>query len=388
LGPARKKPRFDAVFYAPWASNLVVPGTAAEAAAGGAETQLFLIAKGLARRDLRIAMIVTGAGDDLPASVAGVTILPQRPRGRLRGHTARVALAAEAFRTVVRARGAVVIQRNAGPTTAVAALAARATGAAFVYSSANVVDFDLARIERASNVRLFEWGVRLAAEVVVQTDEQAVLCRSRFGREPLVIRSIAERAAPSDAAPEAFLWIGRMAPYKRLDVYLDLAAAVPEARFRVIAVPGSDPPPEVVARLARARDELPNLEVLHPRPRGELGPVFNRAVAVVNTSEFEGMPNVFLEGWSRGVPALAFSHDPDGVVAKHGLGGFAAGSSERLVELAREQWTSRQDRRDVAARCIDYIRLHHDVEAVTERWLSHVLPATVSRQSSHTASTS
>jgi hypothetical protein len=159
-----------------------------------------------------------------------------------------------------------------------------------------------------------------------------------------------------------------MAPYKRLDVFLDLAAAVPEARFQAIALQGSDDQPEIAARLARAREELPNLEVLEPRPRAELGPLIERAVAVVNTSEYEGMPNVFLEGWARGVPALAFSHDPDGVVARHGLGGFAGGSRERLVALAREQWAGRGNQREVAGRCIGYVHRYHDAEAVCAAW--------------------
>jgi glycosyltransferase involved in cell wall biosynthesis len=257
----------------------------------------------------------------------------------------------------------------------VAALAARLTRAGFVYSSANVVDFDLGRLEPAHNVWLFERGVRAAAEVVVQTDEQARLCQSRFGRDPVVIRSIAERAEPRRAAPEAFLWVGRMVPYKRLDLYLELAAAVPEARFQVIAVPGGADQPEIAARLASAREELPNLEVLGPRPRAELGPLIDRAVAVVNTSQYEGMPNLFLEAWARGVPALAFSHDPDGVVARHELGSFARGSQESLASLAREQWEARGDQRELAARCIGYVQRHHDVEAVCAAWRSTIVAA-------------
>jgi glycosyltransferase involved in cell wall biosynthesis len=249
---------------------------------------------------------------------------------------------------------------------AVAALAARLRGSRFVYSSANVVDFDLGRLDRRVNVRLFEWGVRAAAEVVVQTDEQAVLCRRRFGRDPVVIRSIAEPAPQRDGVPEAFLWIGRLAPQKGLDVYLELARAVPEGRFQVVAVPGADERSR--AMLERARAQLANLEVLLPRPRSELAPLIERAVSIVSTSEYEGMPNVFLEGWSRGVPALAFSHDPDGVIARHGLGAFAAGSHERLAELAREQWATREDQDDIAQRCVAYVREHHDPDTVGAAW--------------------
>jgi glycosyltransferase involved in cell wall biosynthesis len=271
---------------------------------------------------------------------------------------------------IVRSRARVVVKRNASRSVAVAAFVARVSGARFVYSSANVVDFDLGRVERAYNVWLFEWGLRAAAEVVVQTDEQADLCRARFGRDPVVIRSIAERAEPRSGAPEAFLWVGRMARYKRLDVYLELAAALPEASFWVVASPSGDEQPEMRERLERAAAELPNLTVLAPRPRAELAALIERAVAVVNTSQYEGMPNVFLEGWTRGVPALAYSHDPDGVVAAHGLGAFADGSPERLLELAREQWDTRNDQTAVAQRCIDYVHEHHDIDTVCAAWHS------------------
>src|SRR2546423_11999661 len=93
--------------------------------------------------------------------------------------------------------------------------------------------------------------------------------------------------------------------------------------------------PELAAALAEAVASLPNLELLAPRPRGRLGPLIDRAVAIVSTSRTEGMPNVFLEGWSRGVPALALAHDPDGVLEREQLGCFAYGSQVRLVGLAR-----------------------------------------------------
>jgi glycosyltransferase involved in cell wall biosynthesis len=385
-------PPFDVVFYAPWASSLLNPDASVEFAAGGAETQLLLVARALARRGLAVGMIAAGTAAELPQAVDGVQILPQAPRprtgGALRG---RASFARHAWRAIRDTPAAVVVQRNAGSATPLVALAARASGARFVYSSANVVDFDLGRLEPPHVVRLFAWAVRSAAEVVVQTAEQRELCRERFGRDPWLIRSVAEPATPRTGRPDAFLWIGRIAPYKRLGLYLDLAAAVPEARFEAVVVRGIADPPELVVRLERAGTELPNLVVHEHRPRPELGALMDRSVAVVNTSEYEGMPNVFLEAWSRGVPALAFSHDPDGLVAEHGLGAFASGSRDRLVALTRELWRSRADQRDVAARCIEYVRAHHDPDVVAAKWadlLQVITPASASRHASQTVSTS
>jgi glycosyltransferase involved in cell wall biosynthesis len=95
----------------------------------------------------------------------------------------------------------------------------------------------------------------------------------------------------------------------------------------------------------------------------------NRSVAIVSTSDFEGMPNTFLEGWARGVPAVAFAHDPDGVIERHRLGCFAGGSLERLVTLASSLWEERRDQAELAERCREYVLDYHSPEAVSARWV-------------------
>jgi glycosyltransferase involved in cell wall biosynthesis len=353
----------------PWAGPTVA-GTAA--AAGGAETQIVMVARGLAARGLRVGLMVMDEPSGLPRQAGGVDVIPLRQPTRIRGLGGGLRDLLQ-LRALLRAPARAVVQRNAGRTTLVAALAARLRRSRFVYSSASVVDFELERVETFYNARLFNLGLRVAHGVVVQTEEQRRLCRERFGREATVVRSVAEPAERRDEAPEAFLWAGRLAPYKGLDAYIDLAAAVPEARFQVVGVPvGRDIEP--VERLERAGRELPNLEVLQPMPRAALGRLIERAVAVVNTSQFEGMPNVFLEGWARGVPALALAHDPDGVIVEHGLGDFAAGSRERLAGLARAQWASRADQGAVGDRCVEYVRRHHSLDAACAAWLAALVP--------------
>jgi glycosyltransferase involved in cell wall biosynthesis len=92
-------------------------------------------------------------------------------------------------------------------------------------------------------------------------------------------------------------------------------------------------------------------------------------VASVNTADFEGMPNVLLEGWARGIPALVLTHDPGGVVSRERLGGFAEGSPARLVELARELWITRADRAALAQRCRRYIETHHSPDRIAAAWM-------------------
>jgi len=195
------------------------------------------------------------------------------------------------------------------------------------------------------------------------------MCQSRFGRLPLVIKSVAEPGELRTSTPEAFLWAGRVISYKRPLAFLDLARAVPEARFWMLGIPQpGERNVRLLADVRRAAAELPNLELLDPRPRDDVMPLIDRAVAIVNTSEFEGLSNTFLEAWSRGVPALSLSHDPDGLIERLGLGSFAHGSGPRLAAVARELWRLRNEQRELAQRCRRYVLDAHRPETVYGQW--------------------
>lgn len=361
--------RFDAVLYAPWAGTRLTRSS--EVQAGGSETQLLLIGRGLVERGLRVGVVMADTPGGLPKSADGMSVLGRRIVQGGGSHLGRAVHAASAAAALAGVSAEVVVQSNAGPTTGLAAAAAKARRARFVYRSASTVDFDFGRLERrAVNLWLFEWGVRAADAVVVQSEEQAVMCRERFGRDPVVIANIAEPVGVRQAEPEAFLWIGRLVGYKRPEVFVELARAVPEARFQMIAVAPAEADPGLAALLDEARATLPNLEVLEPRPREQLMELVERSVAIVNTSDYEGMPNVLLEGFSRGVPALVFRHDPDGIVARHDLGGYADNDSAALADHARRMWAGRHDQQQLAARCLAYLHDHHDAETILDHWIN------------------
>jgi len=337
---------------------------------GGAEWQVLLLARELARRGHAVGIVAFDDARGLPSRFDGVDVVELR-RPALRLPLVRTAaFYARTFATLRANPSRVLVQRAAGIHTALAAVAARLLRRRFVFASAGLHDFDLEIWEpKRWIVRAYRLGVRLADAVVVQTAEQAELCRVRFGREPVLIRSIAEPARAPEAVPEAFLWIGRLIAHKQPLAYAELARALPEARFRMVAV--DDPSPEgrdLRKALEAAAEATPNLELIPESPREEVGALLDRAVAVVSTSRSEGMPNVFLEGWSRGVPALALAHDPDGLIERERLGGFAGGSPARLAELARELWEARGERDELSARCRGYVEREHDPAAVADRW--------------------
>jgi glycosyltransferase involved in cell wall biosynthesis len=362
---------------------------------GGAETQILLLARALTRRGLKVRLLVFAVpGVTIPEAIDDVAVSVRSPYKAHQplGKPREVVSIAGA---IAGANADILVSRVATPEVGLAGLFAKLTGRRFVYSSANVSDFrddgpvgpalssrlrrdlttpnassgfDFSRIPlKRRDWELFRLGIRLADEIVVQTEEQVDLCMKRFGRSPALIKSIAEPAPQRTGEPEAFLWIARLVSYKRPLAFVELARALPEAQFWMVAPP--EPlDRELLAAVEQEAAQLHNLELLTPRPRRELMDLVDRAVAIVNTADVEGMPNVFLEGWSRGVPALALTHDPDRVIERYDLGAFAHGSSERFAELASRLWKERGDQVAVAARCRRYIADYHSPEAISARW--------------------
>lgn len=384
-----RRRRFDVTFYTPFVGDMLSPGKGPPP--GGAETQIVMLARALSRRGLKVAIVAFGKPGQLPAAIDGVTII-----GRSRGRpnkplVLKLLEIAKIWRSLSRAPSIAVVYRCSGPELGLIGAYTRFARRRLVFSTANVVDFQLeSLVSKRRDLLLYRLGVRLADDIVVQTDEQVTMCKARFGRTPALIKSLAEVApVPAARQAEAFLWVGRLVSYKRPLDYVALARAVPEAQFWMVGVPAAGEHALLSTQVAEQSEQLPNLQLLAPRPHAELSELMARAVASVNTAEFEGMPNVLLEAWAHGVPALVLRHDPNGVIAEHGLGSFAAGSTSRLAECAREMWATRGDRTELSKRCREYLRRNHDPDLAAARWQAVLegTPPPAERQSPAAAET-
>lgn len=366
-------PRHDVAIYAPLA-NLFYDRVERRGS-GGAERQTFLLAQALARRGLRVAHIVYECADPVVDPGAPVTLV-QRPQPESHGSARDLAAKSlDVWRALDEADARVAVFRGANAVLGIAGAWTRLHRRRLVFAGANNSDFTFqGAAAGTTRAPLFAAGVRAAHQIVVQSEEQVALARTRFPRagEPLQINSFVEESRATDAQGEAFLWVSRLVDYKRPLLYADLAEAVPEARFWMIPIQTPDPAHvPLLAELQRRAEHLPNLELLEQRPHAELQDLVGRAAAMVNTSSYEGMPNTWLEGWARGVPALTLGFDPDDRVARHGLGVAAGGDWEAFVAGARRLWAGRADRCGFAETVRGYVRDAHGTQ-VEAAWAALV----------------
>ena len=75
-----RRPKLDVAFHVPSVANLV--SSAESPSGGGAETQVYLIARELAGRGLRVGLVCHATDQELPLELDGIQIIrrPQRER--------------------------------------------------------------------------------------------------------------------------------------------------------------------------------------------------------------------------------------------------------------------------------------------------------------------
>jgi glycosyltransferase involved in cell wall biosynthesis len=200
--------------------------------------------------------------------------------------------------------------RAAGMLTGVVAEFCRRHARRSIHAGASDMDFvrgEGGQIQYARDRWLYRRGVARADRIVAQNEVQRSTCRATYRREAVVIPSCYQLPERRDGNPprkDTVLWVGVIRPGKRPGLLLELARRLPQRRFVMVGGPlGGDS-----ALFERVRDEaatLPNVEFTGFLPLQQVESRFDAARLVVNTSDFEGLPNTFLQAWSRGVPTLA-----------------------------------------------------------------------------------
>jgi glycosyltransferase involved in cell wall biosynthesis len=358
--------RADVVVYTAGAGALY----GGQGMVGGAELQSVYIARCLAEAGFGVRHVVADAA--IERTPEGVEIQRLSRGYDVRGLARRWAIV-EGLR---KANGRLYIQRPAGIETGFAGMYARLARRRFVFSASSDADFmsDRERLTllggnlEARTARLqYVLGLKCADALVVQTEHQANMAEGATRHVPHVIPNFCSLGDRRSGAGDYVLWIGALVGVKDPLSYVELAECVPEVRFLMVAKEREgweDLANEVRRRAAR----VSNLELRDSMPRAGVLDLYPRAVAVVSTSEYEGFSNVFLEGWSRGVPALSLRVDPDGVIGRLGLGEVAGGSVEMLAAAVRRfaEHSAHGERAGDAG--YRYVAERHAPEVVGRQW--------------------
>lgn len=236
----------------------------------------------------------------------------------------------------------------------------------FVYRTASTVECDGTYLrENYIRGKAFVWSLRHADAVLAQNETDANNLSAITGAPVQVIRN-AHRVHPIQQQPQdKILWVGRSATVKRPELFLELAKLLPQIQFTMICQ-RADNQRQYDKLVTRAK-QIKNLKFIPRVPFHKIHEYFQRAKVFVNTSDYEGFPNTFIQACKSATAILSLNVNPDNFLDKHNCGISCNGDWRLLVDSLRS--LLEEDRcLKMGINGKKYVEEYHDVTKIIKQY--------------------
>jgi len=168
---------------------------------------------------------------------------------------------------------------------------------------------------------------------------------------------------PAKGNRDYYIIAGSITPLKGASHILELARLL-DKKNRIIIV--GEPRGREAEKVYRELRKMPNIELKGRLPHRETVELISNARALINTSNYEGFPNIFLEAWAAGVPVISLNVNPGNVIDEHQLGLFCHGNVQEMQACIEQDKSEQVDR----SRMLSYIRRFHEVGLAAYNFIS------------------
>lgn len=216
-------------------------------------------------------------------------------------------------------------------------------------------------------------GLKLASEVIVQNLNQQRILFSRFGRKGVLIDQMTPYVDGATIikknTPVQVLWIGNLKQIKRPEIFIELAGRLADldVDHRMIMIGRFSLKFESIMNFANKN--LPNFEYMGELSQSQVNDLLTKSHILVNTSEFEGFPNTFVQAWMRKVPVISMNSNPNEIITKFNVG-FIAPTIFELENSIKSLISDSGLRERMGNNAYDYAIKNHTIENNIDKVIS------------------
>ncbi len=211
--------------------------------------------------------------------------------------------------------------------------------------------------------KITEYGIKNSQFIVAQTDNQATLLLQNFGRKPsAVIRNYhpePKAGREKDKACINVVWVANFKHLKQPEVFIRLAREFREykaLKFIMVGAPAMER--SWFKSLLKDMESLENLEYRGVYSQDNVNMLLSESHILVNTSQYEGFSNTFIQAWMREVAVVSLNSNPDNLLDNGFLGYCANGDYAFLTKIID-----------------DFVNNPHTLKTVGARARAHALDA-------------
>ena len=351
---------------------------------GGGELQMFLLAKALALKGHEVVIIDPYSKEKF-VTKEGIKLinLPNWNKG-LKGLRLFCYRIPALWKVLNEQRANFYYVRMTTYLHLIPYLAALKNGGKFIQSIASDIDlFSFSKkyrlvyknnysvlrvlIENLPDHVVFKYLLRRSDYVIVQHLEQFLYSKSLKTKTVLFpnIIDINNRPAIQHSRNSYYIYAGAITMLKGADKLYELIDKLDKTiSIMVVGQPVGEKPKAIFEDLRK----LDNVIIKGQLEHKETVELIANAKALINTSYFEGFPNIYLEAWSNGVPVISLNVNPGNIINRYDLGIWCEGDLMKMKSCIEGNEAVNFDK----AKLITYVTDNHDFNTAADRFLKKI----------------
>lgn len=159
-----------------------------------------------------------------------------------------------------------------------------------------------------------------------------------------------------------YIYVGSLTLLKGSDIFLNLVNKLPNIPIVIVGQPRDQKSALIFEELKK----YPNVVLKGWLNHQDTIQLIAKAKALINTSHYEGFPNIFLESWALGVPVISLNVNPDNILNKYQLGICCEGDLQKMQEYIESSFTDKFLKENL----MSYVSTFHDFESSALRFTS------------------
>lgn len=270
----------------------------------------------------------------------------------------------------------VIYQRVASAYTGIGAYYARHNDCKIVWHISSDADVSKQKIQlkkdmisRYIDQKFLQYGIRNVDRIIAQTNTQAQILSDNYQRKvdaiipnfhPLPTEEITK------LLPIKVVWIANLKKIKQPEIFIKLAKDLEHINnVEFIMIGSMQGSSKWAENIRQSIKDAINLKYVGETSQSQVNAVLANSHILVNTSEYEGFSNTFIQAWMRMVPVVSLNVNPDKLL-DNGKLGFCSGTYKGLLENVLDLIRNHSKREAIGKSSRDYALKNHSEKNAEE----------------------
>ncbi len=331
-----------------------------EATFGGAEVDLFLVAKELAKdKNYKTSFITGDFGQQSIEVYSDIDVYKS-----YKSIENKFLQIVKLIRCIIKIHADVYIQEGATGGTGIIALICKILGSKFIYRTASDIDCDGTFIKNHLIEGFFyRFGLVKADIIIVQNESNKEQLKKTTGLKSIVIRNGITIPKNTSLSKKTILWVARSEQLKQPFLFLEIAKEFPKESFIMIC-PEANYNSVSMPDLEKNASEISNLLFIPRVSFSEINTFYANSKIFINTSTYEGFPNTFVQSVINATPIFSLNVNPDAFLEKNKCGYCANGKMADMILNLKRVLNNPSIMQEMSQNAYFYAQKNHDISKI------------------------